>query len=230
MWLRKHADEGAMDVRSSVTRATVHQTNSNYTTSVGLAEFVRVASRLSISPVSEEDVGQYWCQVLLGNGTLLTGKSNILTLEKEETYNLFLPCKGVNSIIRRDCVMNSGPISTLPSTQATFTFQEETQLPTIDISRIIPFTNTTISKPVAVIPPKSNSLAAAYSTPTVVLAVCIVTIILILFTILLRMKYCRGASQVDPHYNEDIEPIQSMVKATSDKQTTSSECNTTSKV
>ena len=53
----------------------------------GTAQFTRCGSRLSLSQLDEvNDVGQYWCQVRLGNGTLFQEKSNILTLGSEEQY------------------------------------------------------------------------------------------------------------------------------------------------
>ena len=316
--------------------ATIHQTNSNYSADVGHeVAFVRVASRLSISPVSEEDIGQYWCQVLLENGTLFTGKSNVLTLDREEAYNTSAPCRGKSSINQRDCVTNDyslvtpSILSTLPevhevpvtttdlpvpasttdlpvlatttdlhvpatttdlpvpatttdnimhvpatitdlpmpatttdlpvpatttdlpvhtTTTDLFIQATTTDLPVTATTTDLPVQATTTDLPVpATITPtttQSTTLSAsttegflgpeeesrssaiattiAYSVPLGVLALCILTINLILVTVILRLKYRRKASQLDRRY-EDSENTSDSVKATSDNERDSNE-------
>ena len=68
----------------------------------GTAQFTRRGSRLSLSPLNEvNDVGQYWCQVRLENGTLFQEKSNILTLSAEEEYQYLSPCGSLDDEIEQ---------------------------------------------------------------------------------------------------------------------------------
>ena len=226
--------EGGMDVNHSLKHATVHQTNSNYTSPVGEVKFVRVASRLSISPVSEEDIGQYWCKVLSPNGTVLAARSNILTLEREEVYNSFAPCPGPNSIIQRDCATldepTQTPIQTTAEPQMDTTSTELKLLLTTDATATMSTTmNTDTEGPVTV--EESNIPAIiVHSVPTTILVMCILVTILIFITILLRLKYQQCTAADDdtpqdgsnsPHYEViDVDDI--VAKTTAVKQTQSS--------
>ena len=224
MWLRDGTGEfegGGMEVRRSSRHIRVHQTNSNYTTEVGQVEFVRVASRLSISPVREEDAGQYWCQVLLANGTLLTERSNTLTLSTEEAYNSFAPCKNVNSITQRDCATPNGPNT---PTSILTTTAVESQSPTTHTSHQQFFTaNDTLSPPSPETPIAQQSSYPAivtHSVLTAVLIVCTLTVVLIFIAALLRHRHCTGPSvpEGDTHY-EDIDNINTLDKTATAKQT-----------
>lgn len=222
-------------------RATVHQTNSNYSTEGRQVNFVRVASRLSISPVKEDDVGRYWCQVLLPNGTLFAGKSNILSLNGQEEYNSSVPCRGTNSITQRDCVSteldNSVMNSTLPPKSTTAWEDLQTILPTTtDQNLELPFkftTNTTLATPSSTseilleYDDSDSSLATiiAYSIPLGVFSLCILTVNLILVTVILRLKYRRSLSQVEPHRGEDIEDKSDVDKTAGDCQESFSDCD-----
>lgn len=221
MWLRGSTATDEGDVHS-LKHATVHQTNSNYTSPFGDVEFVRVASRLSISPVSEEDVGQYWCKVLSPNGTVLTASSNILTLEREEVYNSFAPCPGSNSIIQRDCAtLEESTPPPLPTTE------------TPQTTTTIPFTTngtatTTLNTDTVTVEKESNIPAIIiYSVPTTILVLCILATILIFITILLRLKHqqCTAADDDTPQegsnspYYEVIDVDDFVAKSTAVKQT-----------
>ena len=240
MWLRSSAamDEGGMDVNHSLKHATVHQTNSNYTSPFGKVEFVRVASRLSISPVSEEDIGQYWCKVLSPNGTVLAARSNILTLEREEMYNSFAPCPGPNFIVQRNCATLDKPTQTpiqttkLPQTDTTTTTTATTDLKllfTTDVTATTTTMSTDTEGQVTVEEESNIPTIIVYSVPTTILVLCILATILIFITILLRLKHQQCTAADDdtpqeglnsPHYEViDVDDI--VAKTTAVNQTQS---------
>lgn len=239
MWLKGNtATSGDKDANHSLKHAIVHQTNSNYSSSYGDVEFVRVSSRLSISPVSEEDIGQYWCKVLSPNGTVLAARSNILTLEREEVYTSFARCRGSNSIRRRDCATLDEP--TPPPTQTTETeFQAATataittttrkQLFTTDVPATTSLSTDT-EGPVTAEEESNIPAIIVYSVPTTILVLCILATVLIFITILLRLKHQQCTAADDdtpkegsnsPHYEViDVDDIVAMTTAV--KQTQSS--------
>ena len=239
MWLRSSTTtgEGDMDMNHSLKHATVHQTNSNYTSPFGDVEFVRVASRLSISPVSEEDIGQYWCKVLSPNGTVLAARSNILTLEREEVYNSFAPCPGSNSIIQRDCATLDEPtpppiqtteMSQTNTTTTTSTTTDPTEwLFTTDVTAVTTILSTDTEGPVTVEEESNIPAIIIYSVPTTILVLCILATILIFITVLLRLKHQQCTAADDdtpqdgsnsPHYEViDVDDI--VAKTTAVKQT-----------
>lgn len=250
MWMRASTatGEGDMDVNRSLKHATVHQTNTNYTSPFGAVEFVRVASRLSISPVSEEDIGQYWCKVLSPNGTVLAARSNILTLEREEVYNSFAPCSRSNSIIQRDCATIDEPIppsihpTETPQTDTTTTITTTattTTAATTDpkqlFTTVTDVTATTASStdtegPITVEEESNIPAIIVYSVPTIILILCILATVLIFITILLRLRHQQCTAADDdtpeealnsPHYEViDVDDI--VAKSTAVKQTQSS--------
>ena len=66
---------------------------------------LRRSSRLTVNGLSEvDDVGDYWCQVSLRNGTVLQKKSNILTLSSEAQYQGLGPCGGSQFVDKEDCI------------------------------------------------------------------------------------------------------------------------------
>ena len=220
-----------MALSGQLGHTTIHQSSSNFSSDiVGQVEFVRVASRLSISPVSEEDVGQYWCQVLLENGTTIAEKSNVFKLSTEEDYAQFLACKGTNSVAQRDCVASengevdlSFPTATVlqsvPFFPTTMDITDTADInDTADITDTMDITDnsffSTSSNPESETPNQSStsgSTKVAYAISVAVLAVSTTAILLMLFTVLLRMNYCRhpeskSEEEVDPHY-EEIETI-----------------------
>lgn len=243
VWLKgSTATSGDKDANHSLKHAIVHQTNSNYSSLYGDVGFVRVSSRLSISPVSEEDIGQYWCKVLSSNGTVLAARSNILTLEREEVYNSFARCRGSNSIRRRDCATLDEP--TPPPTPSTETeFQAATTVTTATA-----ITTTTSKQLFATDVTATTSLSAdtdgpvtaeeesnvpaiiVYSVPTIILVLCILATVLIFITILLRLKHqqCTAADDDTPKegsnspYYEVIDVDDIVAMTTAVKQTQSS--------
>ena len=65
----------------------------------------RRSSRLTVNGLSEvDDVGDYWCQVRLQNGTVLQKKSNILTLSSEAQYEGIGHCNGSQFVDKEDCI------------------------------------------------------------------------------------------------------------------------------
>ena len=67
--------------------------------------FQRRTSRLTVNGLSEvDDVGDYWCQVRLQNGTVLQRKSNILTLSSEAQYQGLGRCGGSQFVDKVDCI------------------------------------------------------------------------------------------------------------------------------
>ena len=216
----------------SLRHATVQQTNSNHTAPFGEVEFVRVASRLSISPVSEEDIGQYWCKVLSSNGTVLAARSNVLTLEREEAYNSFAPCVDTNSIIRRDCATLNEPTTApvLTTTvqevaQINSTTTEPMLISTISAQNATTTWSNNTDSPVTEEEESNIPAIIVYSVPTTILVLCILATILIFVTILLRLKHqhCKDIdesleSSSSPHYEViDVDDI--VAKTTAVKQT-----------
>ena len=234
MWLKgSTATSRDKDANHSLKHAIVHQTNSNYSSFYGDVGFIRVSSRLSISPVSEEDIGQYWCKVLSSNGTVLAARSNILTLEREEVYNSFARCRGSNSIRRRDCATLDEP-TPIPTQSTETEFQAAT---TTDLKQLFvtDATATTILSadtegPVTAEEESNIPAIIVYSVPTTILALCILATILIFITILLRLKHQQCTAADDdtpkegsnsPHYEViDVDDIVAMTTAV--KQTQSS--------
>ena len=74
-------------------------------TRVRLTEIYRLSSRLTVTGLNEvDDVGDYWCQVRLQNGTVLQKKSNILTLSSEAQYQGLGRCNGSQFVDKEDCI------------------------------------------------------------------------------------------------------------------------------
>lgn len=69
------------------------------------SQFIRRSSRLTLSRLDEiEDVGQYWCQVRLENGTVFQEKSSNLTLRPADSYHLLSRCTGSSVTDKRSCL------------------------------------------------------------------------------------------------------------------------------
>lgn len=69
------------------------------------AQFTRHSSRLTLSELDEiGDVGQYWCQVRLENGTVFQKRSSNLTLRLADSYRLLSRCTGSSVTDNRSCL------------------------------------------------------------------------------------------------------------------------------
>ena len=90
-------------------------------TTVNIGQIIlRCTSRLTVNGLSEvDDVGDYWCQVRLQNGTVLQKKSNILTLSSEAQYQGLGPCGGSQFVDKVDCI--HPPQVTVPGETDTLT-------------------------------------------------------------------------------------------------------------
>ena len=100
IWMRQRngIDEGLRGSQKGIT-IDVDTTNSEQ------FNFQRRSSRLTVNGLSEvDDVGDYWCQVRLQNGTVLPKKSNILTLSSEAQYQGLGPCGGSQFVDKEDCI------------------------------------------------------------------------------------------------------------------------------
>ena len=82
----------------------LHDTQIGIIIDVTRAAF-RHSSRLTVNGLNEvDDVGDYWCQVRLENGTVLQKKSNILTLSSEAQYQGLGRCNGSQFVDKVDCI------------------------------------------------------------------------------------------------------------------------------
>ena len=199
IWMREQNGK-TMDISQQLDHATIHQSSSNFSSSIiGQVEFVRVASRLSLSPVSDEDTGQYWCEVRPDSGAVLAKRSNTFTLNTLEAYAQYPSCKGTNLIAQRDCAasMNDGVPEPLTTTMIS---KEEPDRKSSDDTSFFNGSRTSSDDGAdsSLEHDHRDSVGSArigYTVPVAVLVGITVTTLLILFVFLLRLKYCRGESK-----------------------------------
>ena len=80
------------------------------------AQFTRVSSRLTLTGLNDvTDVGVYWCQAKLENGTIFPERSTTLTLSNEDRYRFLSRCSGSSVLDAISCIsvqQTIGPIVT----------------------------------------------------------------------------------------------------------------------
>ena len=155
----------------------------------GTAQFTRRGSRLSLSPLNEvNDVGQYWCQVRLENGTLFQEKSNILTLSAEEEYQYLSPCGSLDDEIEQmNCLQILQIMGPSGIDGDTSTTAGSVVLPMSSFS--LPLTPTA-GGPVEEPESGSKNLAALYAVIAVIVVFCIVIVTLTIIIVVLYRKKC----------------------------------------
>ena len=158
----------------------------------GTAQFTRRSSRLTVTPLFElDDVGDYWCQVRLENGTLFHNRSNILTLGAEGVYASFNRCRMSQFVEQGGCagrlqitehsVTTVGNMPIIPTNAGLVVL-------TISTSDISP--SPLASGPSNGTEMSSKNLAALYVAVAVVLVFCIVIMSLSIVILVLCRKKC----------------------------------------
>lgn len=133
-WLRR------INNRDEVLQSTQQRVDIDITQTIP-AQFTRRSSRLTLNALDETiDVGQYWCQVRLDNGTFFQEHSSNLTLRPADHYQLLSRCTGSSVINERSClgvfqIMPVGPSVTDgdkvtgPSVDLTFSSSSDQNYP-----------------------------------------------------------------------------------------------------
>ena len=68
-------------------------------------QFTRRSSRLTLNGFNEKtDVGEYWCQARLENGTTFQERSNVLVLGTRDRFQDLSPCQGSSTVEQRSCI------------------------------------------------------------------------------------------------------------------------------
>ena len=148
----------------------------------GTAQSTRRSSRLALRELNEmNDVGQYWCQVRLENGTLFQEKSNTLSLNDEEQYLGLRPCEEFDRHVDQvDCLQiigpsgNNGDTSTTTGSMILFTSSFNLSL--------TPTTGSPIEEPENT----NKNLAALYAVIAVVVMFAMLIILLSIALVILR--------------------------------------------
>ena len=114
-WFRSKGRDDQEELQDSQRRVDVQV---SYTVPGGNT---RHSSRLAIMQLDEMiDVGDYWCQVRLENGTLFQAKSNILTLSDAWEYEaMFSQCSGSQYVEKEDCIVYGNITTTAGSNMQT---------------------------------------------------------------------------------------------------------------
>lgn len=147
----------------------------------------RHSSRLAIMPLDEmKDVGDYWCQVRLDNGTLFQAKSNILTLNATEKYTRLSRCMMSQFVEEESC------IETLQVTESAVT--ADGNIPT-NAESIFQTTSSSDPSPVTGGSSERNSsnsdnLAALYAVVGIIVVFCVVIVTLSIIIVVLYRKKC----------------------------------------
>ena len=101
IWFRNVAS-GDEQLRASQARVEIVEGESG-----GNTQFTRRSSQLLLTGLNQaDDVGDYWCQVRLNNGSSFQERSNMLTLNTEAVYLAlgFSRCVGSQVIGRENCL------------------------------------------------------------------------------------------------------------------------------
>ena len=152
----------------------------------GTAQSTRRSSRLALRELNEmNDVGQYWCQVRLENGTLFQEKSNTLSLNDEEQYVDLRPCEEFDRHVDQlDCLQIMGPSGNNGDTSIT---DGSVVLHTTSFN--LPPIPTT-GGPDEESESGSNNLAALSAVIAVIVVFCIVIVTLTIIIVVLYRKKC----------------------------------------
>ena len=144
-------------------------------------------SRLIIKRLNEvNDVGDYWCQVRLQNGTVLPKKSNILTLSSEAQYQGLGPCDGSQVVDKEDCILPSQV--TVPGVTDTLTPNTGPVVQTTASSSNLSLTPQSTDG--AMEEPGSKNLVALYAVVAVIVVFCLVIVTLSIIIVVLYRKKC----------------------------------------
>ena len=84
-------------------------------------QFIRRSSQLSLTGLNQvDDIGDYWCQVRLNNGSSFQERSNMLDLNTEAVYLSFgfSRCEGSQGIIKRNCLTLQTMVPTMTDSVA----------------------------------------------------------------------------------------------------------------
>ena len=101
IWFRRVAS-GDEQLTNSQARVEIVEGESG-----GNTQFTRRSSQLLLTGLNQaDDVGDYWCQVRLNNGSSFQERSNMLTLNTEAVYLAlgFSRCEGSQVVDREDCL------------------------------------------------------------------------------------------------------------------------------
>ena len=176
MWMR---ERNGIDRRLNDSHIDVIRFNDGQT--------LKRTSRLIIKRLNEvNDVGDYWCQVRLQNGTVLPKKSNILTLSSEAQYQGLGRCGGSQFVVKEDCIHPSQ-----------VTVSEVTDALTPNTGPVVQTTAsssnlslTPQSTDGAMEEPGSKNLAALYAVVAVIVVFCLVIVTLSIIIVVLYRKKC----------------------------------------
>ena len=149
--------------------------------------FQRRSSRLTVNGLSEvDDVGDYWCQVRLQNGTVLQKKSNILTLSSEAQYQGLGRCIESQFVDKEDCI--HPPQVTVPGVTDALTPNTGPVVQTTASSSNLSLTPQSTDG--AMEEPGSKNLAALYAVVAVIVVFCLVIVTLSIIIVVLYRKKC----------------------------------------
>ena len=173
----------------------------------GTAQFTRRSSRLALSPLDEvNDVGQYWCQVRLENGTLFHEKSNILTLSTEEQYLDLIHCGSTDGQVDQiDCLQMLQIIGPSDIDGITLTTTGSVVPPTASFNlSLTPTTGSPIEEPKNT----SKNLAALYA---VIAVIVMFAMLIILLSTALDILRCSTSSRATHYEGMDGQPEKQQV-------------------
>ena len=133
------------------------------------------------------DVGDYWCQVRLENGSLFQERSNVLALGSENQYLGLSRCGSVVLVEEMKC---------LQTLQDLATDGTDSSVPTINTGSVVqptapsPELSETTGDPVGEPERTRNNLAALYAVIAVIVVFCVVIVTLTIIIVVLYRKKC----------------------------------------
>ena len=155
-----------------------------------VTRFTRRSSRLTVMELNESnDVGDYWCQVRLENGTIFQEKSNILSLGAEEKYNGIDSCMMSNFIVQNNCIVPLQVRETAVTADGIIPTNAGSIVQTISSSDPSPTDKTTTGS-IEKTERSSSNLAALYAVVGIIVVFCVVIVTLSIIIVVLYRKKC----------------------------------------